>query len=311
MCRRVISLRSDANSSDLLFHVHPITSEDANRNAETAGKETEDEKVVRDKLSDYFYLHLSLNDLYQQWAESDPIFKQKALHLKGIRMLRIDPVENLFSFICSSNNNIPRITQMIEKMSREFGQFVGRVHERDYYTFPQPTSLVGSESKLRELGFGYRAKYISQTAQTLLDLSREAETTPEHFLLSLRSQPYETVHETLLKFSGVGPKVADCICLMSMDKSCAIPVDTHVRAIAERDYGVRVAGTTLTPAGYQKIVSAFRDRFGEHCGWAHSVLFTADLRWIDFQKQQHTQDENDPIVSVQPPKKKAKKRRNS
>lgn len=31
----------------------------------------------------------------------------------------------------------------------------------------------------------------------------------------------------------VGPKVADCICLMSLDKTGAIPVDTHVWSIAQ------------------------------------------------------------------------------
>ena len=33
---------------------------------------------------------------------------------QGIRQLRLDPVETLFSFICSSNNNISRISQMVE-----------------------------------------------------------------------------------------------------------------------------------------------------------------------------------------------------
>ncbi len=51
---------------------------------------------------------VKLSPLYEKWAKVDPIFKQIAKDFSGIRILRQDPVENLFSFICSSNNNISR-----------------------------------------------------------------------------------------------------------------------------------------------------------------------------------------------------------
>lgn len=34
---------------------------------------------------------------------------------------------------------------------------------------------------------------------------------------------------------------------------------------------------SLTPAVYEAVGQVFRDRFGEHAGWAHSVLFAAKL----------------------------------
>ena len=39
----------------------------------------------------------------------------------GLRVLRQDPLECLFSFICSSNNNIARIAQMIEALCVTYG----------------------------------------------------------------------------------------------------------------------------------------------------------------------------------------------
>lgn len=38
---------------------------------------------------------------------------------------------------------------------------------------------------------------------------------------------YRTAHEQLLELQGVGPKVADCVCLMGLGWGEAVPVDTH------------------------------------------------------------------------------------
>lgn len=89
----------------------------------------------------------------------------------------------------------------------------------DYHPFPTPQQLAQEDVsvKLRELGFGYRAEYVQRTAAMLC----EEHENPEAFLTSLRKLPTEEVREELLKLCGVGPKVADCVLLMSMDKVCA------------------------------------------------------------------------------------------
>lgn len=40
--------------------------------------------------------------------------------------------------------------------------------------------------------------------------------------------------------------MADCVCLMSLDKSEAVPVDTHVWQIAKRDYKYAAGGGQKT-----------------------------------------------------------------
>jgi len=80
---------------------------------------------------------------------------------------------------------------------------------------------------------------------------------------------------------GVGRKVADCILLMSLDKPEVIPVDTHVLQIAMKHYGFRGGSGTkqaMSPKLYEAISEKFCNVWGEYAGWAHSVLFTADLK---------------------------------
>lgn len=64
-------------------------------------------------IRDYFNLSVDLAELYEKWSSRDSHFKKTAPKFAGIRMLRQDPWENLISFICSSNNNIARISQMV------------------------------------------------------------------------------------------------------------------------------------------------------------------------------------------------------
>ncbi|KGL97163.1 N-glycosylase/DNA lyase, partial [Charadrius vociferus] len=72
--------------------------------------------------------------------------------------------------------------------------------------------------------------------------------------------------------------VADCVCLMALDKAEAVPVDTHVWRIARQRYGAALSGRSLTPRAHQEIGDFFRGLWGPRAGWAQAVLFCADLR---------------------------------
>jgi N-glycosylase/DNA lyase len=113
---------------------------------------------------------------------------------------------------------------MITNMSKKYGTKVDTVENEDgeeieMWSFPTIQDLAkdGVEQELRELGFGYRAKYIYKSACHLAGKS-------ENWLTDLKSLSTAAVSETLahiqkartclLELSGVGPKVADCILLM-------------------------------------------------------------------------------------------------
>jgi N-glycosylase/DNA lyase len=103
----------------------------------------------------------------------------------------------------------------------------------------------------------------------------------EIWLRQLRNLSTFEAREELLKFVGVGRKVADCILLMSLDKKEVVPVDTHVHQIALKHYGFKSLSrgkATMTPKLYEDLNLKFFSIWGDYAGWAHSVLFTADLK---------------------------------
>jgi N-glycosylase/DNA lyase len=63
-------------------------------------------------LKEYLQVpQIDVEILYKDWAERDPkYFLPISKNLPGVRCLRQDPWECTLSFICSSNNNIKRIT---------------------------------------------------------------------------------------------------------------------------------------------------------------------------------------------------------
>mmetsp|Transcript_1430 Transcript_1430/g.1546 ORF Transcript_1430/g.1546 Transcript_1430/m.1546 type:complete len:377 (-) Transcript_1430:3-1133(-) len=243
------------------------------------------DKETFEFIKDYFNLPIKLETLYEEWIEKDGLFKLSSKksafdQFTGIRILRQDPWETLISFICSSNNNVKRISKMCDSICTEFGKYINEYNGIKYYSFPTAADLSSSpkvESRLRVLGFGYRAKYIYQTA--LKFTSDEFPNITLDNLYQLRAKDYDTAHEFLLQLTGVGPKVADCICLMALDKHDIVPVDTHVYQIAIRDYKFKGKKDlkTMNKKTYHDIRLFFKEIFGEFAGWAQSVLFTSDL----------------------------------
>ncbi|KAF2456853.1 DNA glycosylase [Lineolata rhizophorae] len=290
---RILSLRQDAQH---LYYRSVCPNPATLPTPPATPSVTDEDDDTLELIEHYFNLKPNLGQLYDEWATADLNFRRKAPKFTGVRILKQDAWEALVGFICSSNNNIARISQMVEKLCLNYGPYVGTIDSKPYHDFPSPSTLVGPkvEEHLRKLGFGYRAKYLHQTAKLVAQERGEGWLedlrNPES---SLRPQPnqsagemveggregYRKAHEELLNLQGVGPKVADCVCLMGLGWGEAVPVDTHVWQIAQRDYKFgKGKHSSLTKATYDGVANKFRALWGKEAGWAHSVLFTADLK---------------------------------
>ena len=184
--------------------------------------ETVDNKViVRTLERDYFWRFFDLDTDYaskvKRISAISPLMKEAAEFGKGIRILNQDLTEMTFSFIISANNNIKRIQLIIDRLCRALGK-----QTTFGYAFPTVGDMAAQTVEFYSgLGAGYRDKYLLETANMLLSYDI-------HTLNELDSG---AARKELLKFMGVGPKVADCILLFGLKRFDVFPVDTWLKKV--------------------------------------------------------------------------------
>lgn len=171
----------------------------------------------------------------------------------GIHILKQDFFETLLSFIISSNNNIPRISGIINAISHAFGKkinFMGK----EYYTFPSHDKLCGIEAgDLAPFKTGYRAPYLVDA------INRFSSLCPEEIAVS----PVNTARKILCEIKGVGPKVADCILLFSFGRFEVFPTDVWVKRVMAELYNCEAQNATAYG----------ENLFGDLAGIAQQYLF--------------------------------------
>jgi N-glycosylase/DNA lyase len=182
---------------------------------------------LSDTVFEYLGGGLDIDELCAEFA-ADPCIGPAISGFAGLRLLRQDPWECLVSFITSSTSNIPRIKLNVGSMAR-LGRAIGP-GQHDY-EFPSAEVLAAAgEQQLRDLGLGFRAKYIIPAAEAVavgrLDLD------------GLRAASYEDARHALVALPGIGEKVADCVLAFSLDKPEAFPIDRHIRRALENWYGL-------------------------------------------------------------------------
>ena len=220
-----------------------------------------------EKLEDYFGFNVDYSTVFAKLLEKDKVFKSRFESAKGLRVLRQDPWECCISFICSQNNNIKRIGQMVQNLCSNFGEEIHSDDSGKFYGFPSPAKLATvTEKQLTDLGFGYRAKYIIDSSKSILEKGGN------DFLLKLRGSDQKSPPTAqLTQFRGIGPKVADCVSLFSLDCYWLVPVDTHMFQLCEKVYKQKFTN-------YDKAREFLQDKLGvTYAGIAHTFMFTFEI----------------------------------
>ncbi len=219
----------------------------------------------------YLSLDVDLECLYSTWNAEDEVIRSATIKFNGLRILRQPPQECLFAFLCATCNNLPKIEKSILHLTRHYGETIV-LNDRTHYLFPTTEALAAAtEEVLRSGLWGYRAPRVIEIARRILQHGEI------DWFNSLNSAAHEDAVEQLTQMHGIGTKLADCICLFSLNKHHAVPVDTHVRQLAASLFNPSLATKSLTPRIYSEITGHFQRRFGNMAGWAQQYLFSAEL----------------------------------
>ena len=208
---------------------------------------------------DYFDLGRDYTKIKNKLRVMDEYLEKATEFGTGIRILQQDGWEMLISFIISANNRIPMIQRAINNLSERYGKFIGEYKGKKYYAFPTPEELSHvSVEDIRACQTGFRDKYIKSVVDYVTENKED--------VLSYRKLSTDECVKELIKFNGVGPKVADCIALFGMQKYDTFPVDVWVKRVMEEFY---VEENLSLP----KIRKFALDKWGDLAGFAQQYLF--------------------------------------
>ncbi|MDD5317702.1 MAG: DNA glycosylase [Candidatus ainarchaeum sp.] len=195
-------------------------------------------------FDEYVHGFLRLDDdlveIYSQIATDDAM-RAAIKSCRGLRVTKSDPWEALVCFVCSVNNNIPRIRKMVQSLMHE-GEIM------------RPVEMLSEDLGKKRLG--YREKYLGGCAEKAVDYD----------LGRIGAMDYGEARLALQEFPGVGPKVADCVLLFGYGFLEAFPVDVWVARQMKRLYCAKNAADARAIAGR---------KWGDYAGYAQQYLFHA------------------------------------
>lgn len=209
--------------------------------------------MSEERLERYFRQDDDLEAIYRdlEWDEKLSSFFRD---YRGLRLIRQDPWECMASYVLATNANIPRIQGMIERVCRTFGTEMD-----DHHTFPTPGQLLDRCERAEGCGLGYRCKRFIELARLAY---REEIDFP-----GLMAMDYEDCVRELVKLPGIGPKVADCVSVFSLEHLEAFPVDVRIKRAMAELYGIE--------GNYRTVNRLSREKFGRWAGYAQEYIYYA------------------------------------
>lgn len=223
-------------------------------------------------LSEFVWHYLGFEDELETLFSKNFILRYRHIYQGastyfGLRLLRQEPFEVLVSFMCAQGVGISLVRRQVFYLSQNFGNFIPITE----YKFPSPEQLASAP--LQQLiactnNNATRARNIRAVATSVacgdLNLAR----------ISAPHSDFQSARETLLRYNGIGDKIADCVCLFGLGHRMAFPIDTHVRQYLQAWFGLSTQTVSLSSKEYQRLSNEARILLGDtQAGLAGQLLF--------------------------------------
>jgi N-glycosylase/DNA lyase len=211
-------------------------------------------------LTHYLQTDVNLAEVLRAFPQDEPLGRS-VQECRGLRLLRQDPWECLASFILSSTKQIVQIQQIVTELCLRFGESLAvPAGHQPVYAFPTAKKLAHlTEAELRDCKMGFRAPSLLKTSQMI--------TADEVNLQRLFSLDVDQARTELLRFRGVGNKIANCVLLFTYGFQQAFPVDVWVmKALKELYFPKR------RPSA-KRLAQFTATYFGPYAGYAQQYLF--------------------------------------
>ena len=235
-------------------------------------------KSILNSKTNFFRKNDNMQEIIKSISKDETV-KKSVKQYEGLRIFKQDPFQCMISFIISSNSNIQKIKNSLEKISKKFGKKV-KIQNKEFFLFPKPEKLANASiEEIKKCGVGYRAPFIKQASKMIVLKKINFE--------YLEKCDYEEAKKNICLIPGVGNKVADCILLFSLNKLEAFPLDTWMIKILEKYYSnqFNIETKTITKKQYQILHEKIVNYFGPYCGYAQQFLFKMerekyDKKWL-------------------------------
>lgn len=186
---------------------------------------------IKNIMNEYLDLNRDYENINNELITINPSLKNDLLKCKGYKILKQDKFEMFITYIISQNNNVKRITSIVNRMSEKYGRKV-IFRNKEYYLFPTFDKLKNlTKEEFRSLGLGFRDEYLVSALNKLKE--------DKDFLNKLEKLSTEEALKELTNIKGIGTKVASCILLFAYSRFDTFPIDTWVRKYISENYNIK------------------------------------------------------------------------